>query len=209
MLQAFARRLGHESALRVLERPFVRYVGNNAREVRRHFHGLREALPSLHGVVLFDHVENEPQGIDPVECLVWKRREIENYVCSRAALEAFATASAREAEPENLFTSVECDRRLGAMREAIAEIQSALKTLGKGSPWSPDIKASDDFLDPLFRAYYPKKLNLPNLMPKRNFYQLVEHIPDSEIDSEIGAKLDAMASVAVAATATDSEVPSR
>ena len=208
MLQAFARRLSHEPALRVLERPFVRYVGNNAREVRRHFHGLREALPSLHGVVLFDHVENEPQGIDPVECLVWKRREIENYVCSRAALEAFATASAREAEPDNLFTSVECDRRLGAMREAIAEIRSALKTLGKGSPWSPDIKASDDFLDPLFRAYY-QKLNLPNLMPKRNFYQLVEHIPDSEIDSEIGAKLDAMASVAVAATATDPEVPSR
>ncbi len=150
----------------------------------------------------FDHVENEPQGIDPVECLVWKRREIENYVCSRAALEAFATASAREAEPENLFTSVECDRRLGAMREAIAEIQSALKTLGKGSPWSPDIKASDDFLDPLFRAYY-QKLNMPNLMPKRNFYQLVEHIPDSEIDLEIADKLDAIAAVGFAATAGD------
>ena len=202
MLQAFSRRLGHEAAIRVLERPFVRYVGNNVREVQRHYHGLREALPTLRGVVLLDRLENEPQDIAPVKCLVWQRREIENYVCSRAALEAFATASAREAEPENLFTSVECDRRRGTMREAIAEIQSALKALGKGSPWSPDIKASDDFLDPLFRAYY-QKLNMPNLMPKRNFYQLVEHIPDSEIDLEIGDKLDAIAAVGFAATAGD------
>ena len=200
MLQAFARRLGHESAVRVLERPFVRYVGNNGREVQRHFHGLRGALPSLRGVVLFDRLENEPQDIEPVECLVWKRRDFDNYICSRAALEAYATGSAREAEPDNLFTSVECDRRLIAMRDAIQEIRSALKTLGRDSPWSPDIKARDDFLDPLFRTYH-KKLNLPNLMPKRNFHQLVQHLPESEIDPEIGSKLAAIASVAAAATA--------
>lgn len=176
--------------------------GNNARGVRRHYHALREALPSLRGVVLFDRLENEPQNIAPVECLIWERREIESYICTPAVLEAYATASAREAEPENLFTSVECDRRLDAMREVIAEIQSALKTLGMGSPWSPDIKASDDFLEPLFRAYY-EMLNLPNLMPKRNFYQLVEHIPDSEIDPEIRAKLDAIAAVGGAPASSD------
>lgn len=88
------------------------------------------------------------------------------------------------------------------MREAVAEIRSALKTLGMGSPWSPGIKASDDFLDPLFRSYH-QKLNLPNLMPKRNFHQLVQHLPESEIDPEIGAKLDAIASVAADATARD------
>ncbi len=202
MLQAFARRLGHKSALRALERPFVRYVGNNAREVQRHYHGLREALPSLRGVVLFDRLENEPRDIGPVECLIWKRREIESYVCAPAVLEAYATASAREAVPENLFTSVECDRRLDSMREAIAEIQTALKTLGMGSPWSPDIKASDDFLEPLFRSYH-ERLKLPNLMPKRNFYRLVEHMSDSELDAEIGAKLDAIAAVADAATGSD------
>ncbi len=202
MLQAFARRLGHEPARRVLERPFVRYVGNSARGVRRHYHALREALPSLRGVVLFDRLENEPQDIAPVECLIWERREIESYICSPAVLEAYATASAREAAPENLFTSAECDRRLDAMRAAIAEIQSALKTLGMGSAWSPDIKASDDFLEPLFRAYF-EKLNLPNLMPKRNFYELVQHIPDSELDPEIRAKLDAIAAVADSAAGRD------
>ena len=40
-------------------------------------------------------------------------------------------------------------------------------------------------------------------MPKRNFYQLVEHVPDSELDPEIGAKLDAIAAVADAAAGRD------
>lgn len=91
------------------------------------------------------------------------------------------------------------------MREAISELRSALKILGKESPWSPDIKAGDDFLDPLFRTYH-KKLNLPNLMPKRNFHQLVEHIPESGFDPEIAAKLDAIAAVG-AADRGDGETP--
>lgn len=70
-----------------------------------------------------------------------------------------------------------------------------------GSPWSPDIKASDDFLEPLFRSYH-ERLDLPNLMPKRNFCRLVEHVPDPEIDLEVGAKLDAIAAVEAAAAAS-------
>lgn len=53
------------------------------------------------------------------------------------------------------------------MRKSIDEIESALKTLGKGSPWSADIKASDDFLTPLFETYF-STLDLPNLMAKKN-----------------------------------------
>ena len=76
---------------------------------------------------------------------------------------------------------------------------SALKTLGKGSPWSADIKASDDFLVPLFDAYF-ETLGLPNLVAKKNFYELAEHVPDSEIDPEISEKLDAIVRVAERAT---------
>ena len=85
------------------------------------------------------------------------------------------------------------------MREAIAEVESALMTLGKESPWSADAKVSDDFLAPLFEAYF-YKLGLPNLMAKKNSCQLVEYVPDSEIDPEICAKLDAIANVAEIAT---------
>ena len=94
-----------------------------------------------------------------------------------------------------LFSSAGAENRLSRMREAIQEVQSALEMLNKGSPWSPDTKASDDFLDPLFRAYFTK-LDLPNLMAKKNFYELAAHVPEAEIDSEISEKLDVIAQVA-------------
>ena len=62
------------------------------------------------------------------------------------------------------------------MHAAIDEIESALKALGKPSPWSEDIKASDEFLDPLFASYF-KRLDLPNLMAKKNFHELAEYVP--------------------------------
>ena len=49
VLQAFARRLGHQ-ADDVLERPFVHYVGNKPMQARQHFYGLREACPRLAGI---------------------------------------------------------------------------------------------------------------------------------------------------------------
>ena len=81
------------------------------------------------------------------------------------------------------------------MREAIKGVTQALAVLGKPSPWDPDLKASDDFLEPLFRDYFDR-LELPNLMAKKNFYELVEHLPDGEIDPEIREKLDAIVAVA-------------
>ena len=198
ILQAFAGRLGHEGAAKALERPYVKYVGNQPRAVQDHFHGLKEALPELRAVALFDRLEPDPPDLSPVECMIWERREIESYLCSQATLEAYASAAAEKAAPGPLFEEAEADKRLAAMHEAIAEIESALRTLGKGSPWDPDIKASDDFLVPLFEAYF-EKLGLPNLMAKKNFYELAEHVPRSEIDPEIVEKLDAVARVAVSA----------
>ena len=195
MLQAFARRLGHARAGRALERPFVRYVQNQPAEVRRHYRGLREALPTLRGVVLFDRRESEVEDIAPVECLVWNRREIENYICSRAALEAYAAASVTEASFGPLFTPAETGRRVQAMRAAVEEVESALITLGKGSPWDAGIKASDDVLEPVFAAYF-QKLGLPQQMAKKNFHELAGYVPDGEIDPEIRRKLDAIARVA-------------
>ena len=198
ILQAFARRLGKDAAVRALERPFVRYVGNRPPAAARHFHGLREALPGLEGVALFDRLEDGASSSPPLEHLVWKRREIENYLCSESTLEAYARASAMAAEPKPLFTGAEVDRRSAAMGEAIAEVGKALETLGRGSPWSDDVKASDEFLTPLFRAYF-EKIGIPNLMDKKNFHELAEHVPEDEIDPEIGEKLDAIARVAESA----------
>ena len=77
------------------------------------------------------------------------------------------------------------------MREAINQVETPLRTLGRASPWDGDIKASDDFLEPVFKAYF-EKLGLPNLMAKKNCRELLEYVPEHEIDPEIREKLDAI-----------------
>ena len=199
VLRALARRLGHDEAISALERPFVHYVANQPREVQRHFHGVKEGIPHLRGVALFDRLETAPPDLRPVAGLVWQRREIENYLCSQATLERYAVAVPETDVPGPLFVGPEGERRVDAMREVIDEIASALERLGRGSPWDPDTKVSDDFLTPLFRAYFGR-LGLPeDLMTKKSFYELAEHVPLDELDPEVHEKLDAIAAVAASA----------
>ncbi len=200
VLQALARRLDYGAAVKVLERPFVRYVSDQPNAVRRHFHGLREALPHLQGIALFDRLDRPPPDISPITLLMWQRREIENYICTRATLESFATSAINDVDPESLFWTSESERRREAMQQSIAEIERALQTLGRESPWSPDIKASDAFLAPLFQAYF-RKLGLPNLMGKKAFYELAEFVPDEELDPEIQTKLESIVQAAERAAA--------
>ena len=194
ILRTFAKRLGKTNALRALDRPFVHYVGNNLPMAAHHFLGLKEAYRDLNGIALFDRPENGIPDSVSFPHLVWDRREIENYLCTQATLEAYARASAMADDSLPLFTSSNVDKRVKAMRESIAEIEEALQTLGKGSPWSHDVKVSDDFLTPLFRTYFGK-LGMPNLMENRNFYELANHVPGNEIDPEISRKLDAIAAI--------------
>ena len=199
VLRTFARRLGHEAALRALERPFVHYVGNKPGEVGRHFHGLKEAVPGLRGVAIFDRLSSSPE-VQPVDCLMWKRREIENYLCHRSALEAYATASAEKHILAPLSVETEVNRRARAMDDAISETKAALEALGKDSPWGSDLKVSDDFLTPLFRNFF-NRLGLPNLVAKKSFYVLAEYVPEASISPEVREKLDAIATVAQEASA--------
>lgn len=191
ILQAFANKLDHREALDALERPFVHYVGNQPSEVRRHFHGLREAVPHLLGIAIFDRLDQEMSGDLGAKGLTWKRNEIENYFCYPETLEAYAKASDQQETAGPLFTLAESDRRVRAMRESIKEVEQAFETLGKGSPWAPNTKVSDDFFAPLFDKYF-KKLALPNIMAKKNFHELALLVPQERIDPEVKEKLDAI-----------------
>ena len=195
ILQAFAKRLGHQAAIKALERPFVHYVGNQPGEAAKHYFGLREALPKLRGIALFDRLEIELQARQLLRQMQWKRREIESYLCTRATLEAYARAEDAEMPPSPLFAESEAGAREQAMRWAMEKTTTALEELDKPSPWKADSKVSDDFLVPLFKSYF-KKLGLPNCMPKRNFYQLVAYIPEADLRIEVASKLDAIAQVA-------------
>ena len=63
---------------------------------------------------------------------------------------------------------------------------------------------SDEFLTPLFKAYF-ERIGIPNLMSKKNFYELADYVPEAEIDPEIGEKLDAIATVAESARPAEEE----
>lgn len=188
ILKAFAVRTNYEDAVRALDRPFVRYVGNQPTEALKHFHGLREAVPYLQAIAIFDKLENDlPPDMKPFG-YTWRRREIENYLSSRGTLEAYARSTAAGDAAGPLFAEGESQRSVQAMREAIAEVEGALRTLGKSSPWGYDLKVSEEFLPRIFEIYY-EKLSLPNLMAKKNFHELARFVPLEEVDTEIREKL--------------------
>jgi ABC-type branched-subunit amino acid transport system ATPase component len=194
ILRAFAKRFRCDEAQKALERPFVHYVKDQPSEVSKHFFGVREAVLHLRGIALFDKLAQQLPADLGAEGLMWKRREIENYLCSRNTLLAYARHSAAQESPGELFSLRDADRRVAVMSGVIDKIAESLENLGKGDPWSQNVKASDDFLLPLFRNYF-KRLELPNLMDKRQFYELVDFVPEDELDPEIKEKLDAIVRV--------------
>lgn len=202
ILKALASRLGHTNASKALERPYIHYVGNQQSTARRHFYGLKEALPNLKGISIFDRIESGVSESGDLLFLFWRRREIENYLCSPETLMEYANKTAKEAWPGQLFEQQETERRSNAMRKAIHEVQEARKTLGQDDIWSHDVKASDDVLNPIFRRYF-ELLDMPNLMAKKQYYELALHVPEELIDSEILEKLDQVAEVWSSATPSE------
>ena len=85
------------------------------------------------------------------------------------------------------------------MRESIREVAEALKVLDRPDPWSADIKATDDFLDPLFKRFFGK-LGLPIALRKSEYHVLARFLPKEKIDREVTEKLDALVAVAQSAT---------
>ena len=194
ILQAFARRLGHDGARRALETPFARYVGNRPKAAQRHFHGLREAIPGLRGVALFDGMPRPLPFDEHLRLLAWERNEIENYFCTEKCLLAFAEAQPRPDAPDLV-----APQRVETMVEVIAGFRAGRELTGQPPPWSDDAKASSEVAEPILAKYFAA-MGQYNDMPKKNLHRLVAHLPDDEIPDEVREKLDAIAEVFTAAT---------
>lgn len=196
ILQGLAETLDHP-ARGALARPFVHYVANQPGQARHHFYGLREAKADLRGIAVYDRL-GVPLNDDPnLVQITWQQREIENYLCHRETLLAWAQAIGSRQHGELFATTWR-----QTMEDAITEIAVALAALGKPDPWGADIKASDDFLDPLFRKFF-EKLALPNLMAKTDYHTLVPFVPTELIDREVRKTLDRIADVSRMATSTE------
>lgn len=190
ILQAFAKLSSHE-AQQLLERPFVKYVETNLpQRARDHFHGLREAKSDLVGIAIFDRLDRDLQANDSLTETMWRRREIENYFCMEEVLLAYA----RHDMSDDLFGSAERQHREQAMRDAIVEVTRYLE-IDELNPWSPDVKASDDVLDRVFKVFF-KTLKLPLQLRKADYHILAGLLTKESLDAEITEKLDAIVALA-------------
>lgn len=186
ILKEFAVKLNHP-ALEYLHSPFVFYISTNLpRKAREHFWGIREAKNDLVGLAIFDRIDAELKTDTPLYETMWQKREIENYFCFKEVFTEFAKSMAEGSGP--LFDQVIRKRNIDEMTKAIAELELALKTLDKGTPWSDDFKVSDDFMEPLFRKY-SEKLSIPLVLRKKEFYKLIKFLERDSIENEIKEKL--------------------
>lgn len=180
ILQAFAKSLGYDEAIKALERPFVHYIdSNNPQRARDHFFGLREAKPDLVGIAIFDRLDRKLPTNTPLQEVMWRRREIENYLCQRETLLDYAQGD----DPQDLFAA----NAVETMTEVINDVTNALRVLGS-DPWGEDIKASDEFLDRVFKLFY-ERMALPDLVRKSDYHRLARYVAPSAIDPEVREKL--------------------
>ncbi|MCS7298317.1 MAG: AAA family ATPase [Bacteroidia bacterium] len=184
ILQALAEKRKHP-AREVLKSPFVHYVANQPNKVYEHFYALREAKPDLVGIAIYDRLDKEPTSKEGLRQFMWKLREIENYLCKREVLIRYAKNRCEKNYGEDSLFSSEWVKY---MEEAIIKTEQALKILGK-DPCSPDIKASEEFLLPLFRQFYDR-LAMYNEMDKSNLHLLAQFLEPEEFHPNILEALD-------------------
>lgn len=204
ILRAFADTLEHPVRV-ILERPFVHYIQNQPQRARDHFYGLREAKADLVGFLLCDRLDRALQPTPELREQMWHRREIENYLCQPDTLLSYAESSSEEAAAGPLFTRSEAERRRRVMQECIEDFVPRAALRDHSDTWWISTKASDEFLDRLFVAFF-KKLGLPNLLQKTDYHVLARYVPREQIDPEVGQVLDVIVEVASRAQPAGTEL---
>ena len=193
ILYAFAQKMEHASAP-LLQDSLVKYVTDLPQKARRHFACLKEAKSDLRGFLLLDRKNNT--ALNEMENFterMWTKNEIENYLCHREAIISYVT---RGLEQGDLFDNSEILEREKNMNEEMNKLEEACRTLNKPMPFSDDIKASDDFLVPLFENF-AKSMRIPlsTVLQKTDLYKLVEYIPIESMDNEVTEILDTILEV--------------
>jgi len=197
VLRSFARTLGHPAA-ELLERPFAQYVFNKPQKAREHFYGIREAKPDLVGLAVLDNLGRDEDSTPELAFVQWQRREIENYLCFPEVLEEYAARLAAARTPGPLFEATEVARFRETMRRCVSERVPPAALRDASDRWWLTVKASDDFLDPVFERFF-QELSLPNLMRKTDYHRLAELVPVDRIADEVRRVLDRVAETANAA----------
>jgi len=184
MLKGFAKILKHP-VLQYLENPFTKYVGNIPEDARNHFYGLKEAVPGLKGIALYDRIEKSLQKNDLFE-MMWERKEIENYLPLPEVVERYF-----KKQPYDLFSS----RDIDLIREIIEEEVPPAALRDKNHDFWINTKISDEFLGRIFKKFAEKKNTIVPLS-KKDYYLLIQYSEPSEILEEVKEKLDKILEIA-------------
>jgi hypothetical protein len=193
ILRKLAERLDHPAKTALHGSVPAMFLGSNVpHDARDHFNGLLEAKPDLVGFALFDRIDKKLQSGTPLAERAWSRREIENYLVTPESLRAYVQLNLRE---DDLFEVEEKRNRLIVMEQCLVELTAALRITNKPNPFGPDIKVTDDFLDPLFKLFH-ERLGTPQQTFKRDYHGLAEAISVDQIAPEVVSVLDDIARVA-------------
>jgi len=190
ILKAFAKKLNHP-VYKHLEQAFVVFKRNEYKEVKRHFYGIKEAMPELLGVAIFDNLGKDVANDKDLTIYQWTKNEIENFLIPnrkiffRLVVDELKSEGIKESD---LFYETEKEKRIKAMVEALEQIENAYRTLGK-NPYDGSLKVSDEFINKVFEMY-AKIQGIPPLLRKGRYYKLVQYLEEDEIDKEIIEVLD-------------------
>ncbi len=192
-----------------------------AARARRHFDALRALHPAVRGAAFYNHgprgtaaapaAAREAGQADPqLYQHSWRRGDLDGYYALDEVLLAYArgergiageapgaadAAAGRSARRQLQLVSMlspEQRRREQAMRTAVAEIDAALRTLGRVDRQGEPSRTRADFLRPLFQRV--AAIHGPDAVLRESEYPaLVRLLPPQRIDPEIEQQLDAVA----------------
>jgi hypothetical protein len=199
ILREWAGVLAHPAS-EFLRSPFAVYIGNVPAKARDHFNGLRSARPDLRGLLLIDQTDLQLQSGGALRELMWRRREIENYLFIPDVIMRFC-----ERELHRISIAPQQNGKdAGLLDPAIQEQTAKARTLlaryappgvledpALDTPFQLGAKMSDVVLVPFFKQFYAD-LHEYNLMPKNHLSRLAAIMRPAEIHPEVIEKLDAI-----------------
>ena len=97
-----------------------------------------------------------------------------------------------------MIEQAERKHRIEILDTCISELENALRLTSRPDPWGPDIKATDDFLDPLFKLYY-ERLGTPQRTFKRDYHGLADAVPLESLSPQVVEVLDTVLAVSIRA----------
>ena len=192
-----------------------------ATRARRHFDALRVLHPAVRGLAFYNpgprgtaapsSATREAGQADPqLYQHGWRRGDLDGYYALDEVLLAYArgergtpgdhspavdTAAGRPGRRQLQLVSMlspEQQRREQAMRAAVAEVDAALRTLGRVDRQGEPSRTRADFLRPVFQRF--AAMLSPDAAPRESEYPaLARLLPPQRIDPEIGQQLDAVA----------------